>query len=209
MRHVVLLAVVGFALLIIAPLGTIADDKNRLSKVPPEVAALEGVYTGSWVMYGIDGQGDIVKKMAWTDTMKAVGAEIKGDRAQVKTSDEMMFQGAKGPPFKVEAKEGYFLKKDGTLGDYFIETFGQVNRLVKIGENVWSYTTPASPQELARLGFPKAATGSHVVIKVVGKEQGVETHRISRLSTVSWKDSGGQERVSQFVSLQGYHKRQP
>ena len=69
-------------------------------------------------MYGIDGQGEIVKKMAWTDTMKAVGAEIKGDRAQVKTSDEMMFQGAKGPPFKVEGKEGYFLKKDGTLGDY-------------------------------------------------------------------------------------------
>jgi hypothetical protein len=209
MRQPVPLSSLGFALLVVAPLASLADDKNRLGKVPAEVAALEGAYTGSWVMYGIDGQGDIVKKMAWTDIVKAGGAEIKGDRAQVKTTDEMTFEGAKGPPFKVEGKEGYFLRKDGTPGDYFIETFGQVNRLVKVGDNVWSYTAAASPQELARLGFPKGAAGRHVIIKVVGKEQGVETHRISRLSTVSWTDRGGQERVSQFVSLQGYHKREP
>jgi len=44
---------------------------------------------------------------------------------------------------------------------------------------------------------------------VVAKEKGVETHRISRLSTVSWKDNDGKEQVSQFVSLKGYHKREP
>jgi hypothetical protein len=140
--------------------------------------------------------------------MKAVGPEVKGDRAQVATTDEMTFEGGKAPPFKIEGKEGYFLKKDGSLGDYFIETFGQINRLVKVGDNVWSYTTPASAQELTRLGFPKEATGQHVVVKVIGREQGVETHRVSRLSTVTWTDKGGKERVSQFVSLQGYHKRQ-
>jgi hypothetical protein len=46
------------------------------------------------------------------------------------------------------------------------------------------------------------------VIKVVTKEQGVETHRISRLTTVSWKDKEGKERWLQFLSLQGSHKRQ-
>jgi hypothetical protein len=82
--------------------------------------------------------------------------------------------------------------------------------MVKVGENVWSYTTPpAAAQELGRLGFPKDATGQHVLVKVVTKEQGVETHRISRLTTVNWKDKEGKERVLQFVSLQRYHKRQP
>jgi hypothetical protein len=159
-------------------------------------------------MYGIDDHYEVVKKMAWTDTMKAFGAEVKEDRAQVTTTDEMSFEGRKAPPFKVAGKEGYFLTKEGTLGDYFVENLGQVNRLAKVSDKVWVYSTPATSQELARLGFPKGASGQHVVVKVVGKEQGVETHRISRLSTVTWTDKTGKERVLQFVSLQGYHKRQ-
>ncbi len=187
-----------------------ADQKPDAPKeVPKEVHALVGTYTGSWTMFGIDEKGEVVKRMAWTDTIKAEKPEVKGDRAYVSTTDEMTFEGGKIPPFKVQGTEGYFLKKDGGLGDYFIETFGQVNRLAKLQDNVWSYATPATEQELVRLGFPKAATGQHVVVKVVGKEQGVETHRVSRLSTVTWTDKGGKERVSQFVSLQGYHKRQP
>ena len=187
-----------------------ADQKADAPKeVPKEVRALEGTYTGSWTMYGMDEKGEIVKRMAWTDTMKAVGAEVQGDRAWVSTSDEMTFEGGQIPPFKVQGQEGYFLKKDGGLGDYFIDTLGQTHRMVQVGENVWSYTTPAAAQELGRLGFPKGASGRHVFVKVVAKEQGVETHRISRLSTVTWMDKEGKERVSQFVSLQGYHKRQP
>jgi hypothetical protein len=48
-----------------------------------------------------------------------------------------------------------------------------------------------------------------VVVKVVTKENNLETHRISRVSTVRWKDKEGKERVTQFVSLQGYHQRRP
>jgi hypothetical protein len=73
---------------------------------------------------------------------------------------------------------------------------------------VWGYAVPASAQELGQLGFPKDALGQHVLIKVVTKERGVETHRISRLSTVNWKDKDGKEHWLQFVSLQGFHKRQ-
>src|SRR5262249_11528656 len=115
----------------------------------------------------------------------------------------------KAPPFKVQGKEGYFLTKEGALGEYFIETYGQLQRMVKLGSNVWSYAAPAAEQELTRLGFPKGASGQHVLVKVITKEQGIETHRISRVTTVSWKDSDGKERTLQFVSLQGYHKRQP
>jgi hypothetical protein len=177
--------------------------------IPKEVRALEGTYSGAWTMYGIDENGEVVKRMAWTDTMKAGNPAVKGGRAYVTTTDEMMFEGAKGQPFKVEGKEGHYMTKDGGLGDYFIETFGQVYRLAKLGTNVWSYAAPAAEQELARLGFPKGASGQHVVVKVVTTEQGVETHRVSRVTTVSWKDKKGNERALQFVSLQGYHKRRP
>jgi hypothetical protein len=189
-----------------------ADSSHQASasqQVPMEVRALEGTYSGSWVMYGINDKGEVVKRMAWTDTMKAAGAEIQGDRAYVTTTGEMIFEGEKAPSIKVQGKEGYFLKKDGSLGDYFIETFGQVNRMVKVGENVWTYAAPTAAQELRRSGFPEGASGHHVLVKVVLKEQGVETHRISRLTTVTWKDGEGKERALQFVSLQGHHKRQP
>src|SRR5260370_39655981 len=71
-----------------------ADQKaDAPNDVPKEVRALEGTYTGSWTMYGIDENGEVVKRMAWTDTMKAVGPEVKGDRALVNTTDEMTFEG--------------------------------------------------------------------------------------------------------------------
>lgn len=185
------------------------DLREFLDTPPKEVRELTGTYTGSWTMFGIDEKGEVVKRMAWTDTMKAEKPEVKGDQAYVSTTDEMTFEGGRIPPIKVQGREGYFLKKDGGLGDYFIDTTGQANRMVKLGDNVWSYTTPASAQELAMLGFPREASGQHVIVKVITREQGVEAHRISRLTTVSWKEKEGKERWLQFVSLQGFHKRQP
>jgi hypothetical protein len=184
------------------------DKKDPPDAPPKEVRDLAGTYTGSWALFGIDDKGEIVKRMSWTDIMKAEKPEVKGDSSFVSTTDEMTFEGGNNPPFKIQGKEGYSLKKDGTLGDYFIEANGQTNRMVKVGDNVWSYTAQAAGQELTRLGFPKDASGQHVLVKVVTKELGVETHRISRLTTVSWKDKEGKERWLQFVSLQGFHKRQ-
>ncbi|HEY7327668.1 MAG TPA: hypothetical protein VH592_08515 [Gemmataceae bacterium] len=186
-----------------------AGQKDAQNAPPKEVRDLVGTYTGEWTMFGIDEKGATVKRMAWTDTMKAEKPEVKDGRAYVSTLEQMTFEGGKTPPFKIEGKEGYYLKKDGGLGDYFIETVGKTHRMVKLGDNVWSYTIPAPTDELVLLGFPKEASGVHVLIKVVTKEQGNETHRISRLTTVSWKDKMGKERGLQFVSLQGIHKRQP
>jgi hypothetical protein len=178
------------------------------SEVPKEVRALEGTYHGSWTMFGIDDKGTVVKRMSWTDTMKAERAELKEDRAVVMTTDEMSFEGGNIPARKVEGKEGYFLDKDGGLGDYFIESFNQVHRMARLADHVWSYAMPAAEQELIQLGFPKGASGQHVIVKVVANEQGVETHRVSRLTTVTWKDKEGNQQALQFVSLQGHHKRQ-
>lgn len=191
---------------VVQPLAGAGPEK---APVPEAVRALAGTYTGSWTLFGVDDMGQVVKRMAWTDTIKAANPERTSDRAFVTTVDEMTFEGVQAPPFKVQGKEGYFLTKDGSLADYFIESNGQVNRMAKLADDVWCYAAPTAAQELARLGFPNGAAGRHVLVKVVTREQGVETHRISRVTTVSWKDKDGTERTLQFVSLQGSHKRQP
>ena len=191
----------------VSPVVGVAQQTDTSQAVPEEVLALEGTFSGAWTMYGIDAKGEIVENMAWTDTLVASEAQIEGDRAFVFTTDEMVFQGGQIPPFTVQGREGYYLDEEGGVGPYFIETMGQMYRMVEVGESVWSYTAPAAAQELGRLGFPGNASGQHVLVKVVTREQGVETHRISRLTVVNWKDDEGRQQVTQFVSLQGSHQR--
>src|SRR4051794_12667050 len=112
------------------PLTPVKADPS--GEIPKEVRALEGTYTGAWTMYGIDEKGEVVKRMTWTDTLKAAGAQIKDDRAFVTWASEQVFDGGKGPTRKSEGKEGFFLNKDGKLGDSFLEMFGQTTRVTKI-----------------------------------------------------------------------------
>jgi hypothetical protein len=167
-----------------------------------------GTYTGSWTSYGLDANGQVVKQAAWTDTMKADNPVVEKGRAFVTTSDEMTFEGGRIPPMKVSGQEGYTLNSDGSLGDYFIETYGQTYKMQKLGDNVLAYTVAVAPQEFSRLGMPNAVSGQHVLVKVVTFEQGLETHNITRVTTLRWKDTGGKERTTQFVSLQGRHQHQ-
>jgi hypothetical protein len=199
--------VTGFLLLGSTP-ALRGDEKVSATAVPKEVRDLVGNYTGSWTMYGIDDKGAVVKKSAWTDTMKAVNPRIKGDRAFITSTDEMSFEGGTGK-FKIDFTEGYFLNSDGSLGDYFVESFGQLRRLVKLSKQSAAYATPAAAQELTQLGFPKGAKGEHVLVKATTSEGGLETHRITRVTTVTWTDKDGKDRTLQYVSLQGYHKRVP
>jgi hypothetical protein len=176
--------------------------------LPKELYDITGTFTGVWTMFGIDEKGQIVKKASWTDTIKTENPMIKGDKAFVTTSDEMTFEGGKIPPRTFKGTEGYFINKDGSLGDYFIESFGQTTKMHKLADNIWSYGIPAAPQEIAQLGFSNVSSAQHVLVKVVTRENGLETHRITRVTTVNWKDKQGKELCTQFVSLQGYHKKQ-
>jgi hypothetical protein len=182
--------------------------QNNPTQIPKEVKDLVGTYTGSWTIYGLDANGQVIKQAAWTDTIKAENPVVEKSRAFVTTSDEMIFEGSGIPPMKVSGKEGYLLNSDGSLGEYFIETNGQIYKMQKLGENVFAYSVPAAPQELAGLGTANVLSAQHTLIKVVTFEQGVETHNISRLTTVHWKDANGKERTTQFISLQGRHQRQ-
>ncbi len=176
--------------------------------IPDEVRQLVGTYVGEWKMFGLDAAGNVVVKMAWTDRQVAAEPTRVGDRAFVKTNDEMVFAGVPGPPRKFAGIEGHFIAADGTVGAHFIENGGQVTTMVAIADDVSSYVTPAAPQELAQLGFGAGAHGQHVLVKVVTTEEGRETHRITRVTTVQQRGADGKERCTQLVTLQGFHRRE-
>ena len=176
-------------------------------EVPKEVKALAGTYTGSWSMFGLDQKGTIVAKMSWTDVLEAQNPVVKDGQAYVTTIDNMVFEG-NIPPQKVMGKEGYFLNEDGSLGDYFIEMAGQKLKMIKIDQDVWTYTSSVNPYEYSIMGFTDVLFAKHVLVKVITLEDEVETHRISRVTTVHWTGKDHKEQWIQFISLQGIHRRQ-
>ena len=180
--------------------------QNNTPKIPVEVQAIAGTYTGSWASYTINDKGEVFKQTSWTDTITARKPTVAADRAYVEVTDEMTFEGGKIPPQKIVGKEGYLLNKDGSLGDYFTEFFGQTILMKKLGADVWVYTTPAAARDFMPLG-DKFISATHVYVKTVSFDQGAELHHISRVTTVRWKDAEGKERTMQFVSLQGQHRK--
>lgn len=176
-------------------------------EVPEEVKAMAGTYTGSWSIFGLDQEGTIVKKMSWTDVIVAQNPVIQDGQAYVSTIDNMVFEG-NIPPQKIVGKEGYFLNEDGTLGDYFMEMAGQTLKMTMIDKDVWTYTSPVNPYEYSMLGFTNVIYAKHVMVKVITREDEGETHRISRVTTVHWTGKDNKEHWIQFISLQGFHRRQ-
>lgn len=174
--------------------------------VPDQLKNLSGEWKGEWVMSGPGAEGKIVKKFAWTDVMTVGAVKKEKDRVFVSTVDRMNF-GEGIPPREVIGIEAYYLNADGSLGDYFFENYGQVHRMRPLAKGVWAYTLPAGEKELAMLGFTNVISATHVMVKVETKEEGKECHRISRITTVNWKDAQGKAQWIQFVSLKGMHRK--
>jgi hypothetical protein len=45
-----------------------------------------------------------------------------------------------------------------------------------------------------------------VTVKTVARDGGVETERVSRVSLEHWKTAAGEERWTQMVTLDGWHR---
>ena len=191
------------------PIETITGNNNGSSQVVPKaVRDLEGTYVGSWTLFGIDEESKVVELASWTDTIKAENPQMDDEQAYVLTTSEMVFDGSDAPPVTFTGREGYYLMPDGSLGDYFVETFGQVTKSTELGDNVWISVTPASAEDLASYLFRMIPLVSMSLLRWLPAKKGVEIHRITRVTTVTWTDQAGQDRSIQFVSIQGFHKRQ-
>lgn len=183
-------------------------NAQSAAAVPKEVRDLTGRYAGHWATFTLDAQGHVVPQIAWSDSIRGENPTVSGERAYVTTTDALVFEGGRIPPATVTGTEGYALNADGTLGDYFVATMGQEYRMQRLGPATWAYVSAAQPAEFRALGPEKVLSAQHVLVKVITFEAGLETHNISRITTVRWKGADG-EHTTQFVSLQGQHKRIP
>jgi hypothetical protein len=175
-------------------------------KIPAEVQTLVGTYTGAWTLYGINDKGEVIKQLAYTDVMKAENPTVAADRVYVSTMDAITFEGGKVPPANIPGKEGYLLNKDGSLGDYYLENSGRTIRFQKLDKDSHIYSTPAGGGEFPLIS-DKFLSGVHVLVRTITFDHGIETHHVTRLTTVCWTGADGKEMAKQFVSLQGQHKK--
>lgn len=180
---------------------------NAGASVPDEIRSIVGTYRGQWRNFGINENGQVVEIISWTDRLKAEKPVVEGNRAYVTITDEMAFSDPNIPPMTVQGKEGYMLREDGSLGEYFVETYGQMFTMKKLGEDTWAYSVPAFEEQLNYLGFSNVLYARHCMIKVITVSGKIETHRISRVTTVNWKGRQGKEQWIQFVSMKGSHSR--
>jgi hypothetical protein len=141
----------------------------------------------------------------WVDTVTTGMPMVTADRAFFVATDSMDFGGG-APPMQQTFNEGFLRNKDGSIGDHFIEAFGQVTVDHEISPGVFTYAQPAAVQELQQLGFTTAVDGTHVTTKVVILESGTPVEHVTRLSTVHWKDASGADKYTQLVTLQGEHR---
>jgi len=193
------------AVMAVASASQASAQTPETPKLPNEVHNLVATAKGHWTTYGLNPEGEVAKRFEYPDELTTKDLKVETGRAFVTYTAKMHFPG-QDQPFIMEGKEGYYLSEDGTLGDYFTEQFGQITRYKRLSEGVWVASTKAFPQELEQFGFSNVIEGTHVMIKVIANAQSAETHRISRVTTVHWKDAVGKERWIQFTSLQGQHE---
>jgi hypothetical protein len=167
---------------------------------------IAGKYTGTWTMYGIE-NGKVARKAAWTDVLTAGNPTEEKDRAFVQVSDVMTF--TDGTTRTSNFIEGYISNADGSVGDRFYDLGGTTTHFKQLTQNDWSYQATPADGELWFLGFdPKTVvSASHVAIKTTTFDGSLDTDHVTRMTTIQWKDATGALKSTQFVSLQGEHRR--
>jgi hypothetical protein len=174
--------------------------------IPPELADLVGTWRGEWNLFGLDERGRVVPRASWTDRLIAQDPAVAAGRASVRTLDELTFAGLGGKR-QVQGTEGFLLDGKGRPGAPFFTTGERETKPVQLADDVSTWCDPIDSAELQSLGLPAEATGTHVTVKVATRENGHVVHRLTRVTTVRWKDAELNDHVVQFTSLQGYHRR--
>jgi hypothetical protein len=204
-RLVALLFIAATAACTAASADPQATASALSAQPPPELLALAGHYDGAWTISGVDAMGNTKTVSSWTDSLDLGNPVVLADRAYISATDHMTF--ASGGTHDQDFAEGFFLNADGSLGDRYYVVSGQTVRETPIADHVFTFAQTASPQELASLGFMNAASGEHVTTEVITFDaDGADVSRLTRVTTVHWKDGAGQDRWTQAVTLQGFHR---
>lgn len=185
--------------------STSPSAKSGESKLPQPVQDMEGTFNGEWTSYKYEG-GKSVEKTSWSDTLVCENLRVVSGKSVVDFTANSSFDDGAITRLR-EWKEGYFLTNKGDIEERYVEYFDTLIRLKKISDTTWAYSIPMSTPEFPQMGFENAIRGEHIVIMVDQKESGVDTRRLTRITSVVHKDDNGKDTTTQFVSLKGYHKR--
>ncbi|MCA9691343.1 MAG: hypothetical protein R3A51_13055 [Nannocystaceae bacterium] len=177
----------------------------------PVAAALDakaGTYMGSWELFGYDPMAGAYPAFAWTDVVTAQNPTVEADRAYLDVTDVITFE--MGGGYEQMWIEGFQLNEDGTPGAEFIEMMGVVTVLEEVEPDHYVYEQPVTEQDLmliAGVTLENLVSGTHVVDKVVTHPGGVETHTISRTTSIEYTDDADQLVTIEFESLRGTHEK--
>ena len=164
---------------------------------------LKGVYQGTWKSF-VYNQGQTRPGMTWSDRIVAKGEVIEDeDKVYLEAKMTMTYPG--GHKQNMEIKEGYLkLGSEGKKGTRFSIMYGKATLYHELSSLEFAASIPPYPGEAKRLGFSPEHVKkmSHVITKTVDHSSGVETHHITRVTTVKLA-----KRTIQFVSLQGTHRK--
>jgi len=187
------------------PAGTSPSEQSGQLKLPQQVQDMEGTFKGKWTSYKYEG-GRAVKKSSWTDTLVCDNLRKVAGKTVVDFNATSIFE--ENSITRTRSwKEGYFLTDTGEVDERYVEYFDTLIRLKKISDTTWVYSIPMATPEFDQMGFNSAIRGEHIVIMVDQKESGVDTRRLTRITSVVHKDDDGNETTTQFVSLRGFHRR--
>jgi hypothetical protein len=190
---------------IVLLIGMLIATSIYSQTVEDEINKLTGEFAGEWTTYKLNESSEIVKANSWVDTLRAGDPVITKSEAYVTVKGIMHFENPNIPPYKIQFKEGFKIK-DGAVGAHFYIILGVESIETKVSENTYVISNEISPFELPQLGFKSINKGMHTTIKVILNVNGKEVHKISRISTIQWKEDD-EEKEIQFLSMKGNHRR--
>jgi hypothetical protein len=171
------------------------------------VTARAGTYQGAWEMLGLDAGDEPYTYLSWTDDIVGSNPRIEGDRAMMDVTDFMVLEDY--GDYEISWIEGVLIEEDGSPGEEFMEMDGEVTIFSQVKDGYYEYQT-----ELARSDFSAWAnvtqdnliSGYHTTYKVVTWPDGMETHDITRVTTLEW-DAGDGPQTIEFTSMTGRHQK--
>lgn len=170
-----------------------------------ELNKFAGVFAGEWTTFILNENKDVVKSRSWNDTLSTINTVINDTIAFVDIKSVMIFQNPNIPAYKMDFREGFKIE-NGKITSHFFSVMGVESKEIKVKENTYIISQEVSPFELKQLGINKAEKGTNTSVKIIEQVNGIEVHKITRISTILVNENG-EDKIYQFVSMTGYHKK--